>query len=106
MRSYCLTYDAVDSDRYKQDPNYFRNKIISSLKNLQCENFHMPVATTIIFDHPFPDIDSLSLRFRAAMNSEIYFFLCLIAQSDRRPFLNKWINQNLSDEFDEFITNS
>ncbi|WP_113663837.1 hypothetical protein [Pedobacter nanyangensis] len=106
MRTYCLTYDAVDSEKYKKDPNYFREKIVNALKGLECENFHMPVATTIIFDHPFSDIDSLSLRFRIAMNSEIYFFLCLIGQSEKRPFLNQWINQKLSDEFDEFVSNT
>ncbi|MFC1222697.1 hypothetical protein ACFE6N_02745 [Pedobacter sp. BG31] len=103
MRTYCLTYDAVDSDKYKKDPNYFRRLIVKTLLENDCENFHMPVSSTIIFDYPFSLLDNLNLKFRIGVGAQIYYNLCLVSTNGNRSFIVGNPDNKLSQEFDEFV---
>lgn len=103
MRTYCLSYDAVDSNKYKNDPNYFRRLIINTLLENGCENFHMPVASTIIFDYPYSSIDRLNLDFRIGVGAQIYYNLCLVSTDGSRSFSVGNPDIKLSQEFDDFI---
>jgi len=104
MRSYCLTYDAKDSTKYQNAPDFYRKIIIETLIVAGCSDFFMPVATTIIFSYESHNISTLNNLIKSELSKHVYYHLSLIAKNTSG---NDYVKGNpdkiLSENFDDFV---
>jgi hypothetical protein len=105
MRKYCISYDATDSKKYQQDPTFYRKIVVEALAEIGCTDFHMPVATTILFHYEDNNIITLNNQIKGKLEKLIFYYLCLVAQNSesKKTFDVGNPDNDLGESFDDFV---